>query len=48
MGLIIGFLGDGSAAGLSRAYHAAFLFPVAGLAAAIVLYLFSRDYWERA
>jgi sugar phosphate permease len=48
MGLIIGFLGDGSAAGLSRAYHAAFLFPVAGLATAIVLYLFSRDYWERA
>ena len=48
MGLIIGFLGDGSAEGLSRAYHAAFLFPVAGLATAIVLYLFSRDYWERA
>lgn len=48
MGLIIGLLGDGSAAGLSRSYHAAFLFPVAGLAAAIVLYLFSRDYWERS
>jgi uncharacterized membrane protein YuzA (DUF378 family) len=30
------------------AFHAAFLFPVVGLAGAIVLYLFARDYSEKS
>lgn len=47
MGVIIEALGRGDAAALPRAFHAAFLFPVAGLAGAIVLYLFARDYSEK-
>ncbi|QSV47025.1 MFS transporter [Geobacter benzoatilyticus] len=43
MGVIVGSCGRGAAA----AYHAAFLFPVAGLAAAIVAFFFARDYSEK-
>jgi hypothetical protein len=44
MGLIVGSFGRGTAGAPPQAFHAAFLFPVAGLAAAIVLYLCARDY----
>jgi hypothetical protein len=48
MGLIIGSFGRGVAGTPPAAFHAAFLFPVVGLAAAIVLYLFARDYSEKS
>jgi sugar phosphate permease len=44
MGVIVGSFGRGAAGAPPQAFHAAFLFPVAGLAAAIVLYLCARDY----
>lgn len=44
MGLIIGSYGQGTAVASPQAYHAAFLFPVIGLAIAIVLFLFAREY----
>lgn len=44
MGLIIGSFGQSGSDASPRAFHAAFLFPVAMLAVAIVLYMFSRDY----
>jgi sugar phosphate permease len=47
MGLIIGSFGRGAAGAPSEAFHRAFLFPVAGLAVAIVLFLFARDYGEK-
>ena len=47
MGVIVGSFGGDGGGMLPRAYHAAFLFPVIGLAVAIVLYLFARDYWEK-
>ena len=43
MGLILGTWKDGGG-GIPQAYHAAFVFPVAGLAVAIVLFFFARDY----
>lgn len=47
MGVIIGRFPRGAAGAVPRAFHAAFLFPIVGLATAIVLYLFSRDYSEQ-
>lgn len=47
MGVIVGSFGGGAAGASPAAYHAAFLFPVAGLAVAIVAYLFARDYSEK-
>jgi sugar phosphate permease len=44
MGLIIGTFGQPGADASPQAYHAAFLFPVAALAVAILMYMFSRDY----
>lgn len=44
MGLIIGFYERGATGAPPQAYHAAFLFPVIGLAIAIVLFMFARDY----
>jgi len=48
MGVIVGSFGRGAAGATPAAYHAAFLFPVAGLAVAIVAFLFARDYSERS
>jgi sugar phosphate permease len=47
MGVIVGAVGGGTAVIPARAFHAAFLFPVAGLAAAIVCFLFAKDYSGR-
>lgn len=47
MGVIVGSFGRGATGALPRAYHAAFAFPVAGLAIAIVIYLFARDYSDK-
>ncbi|HTG80741.1 MAG TPA: MFS transporter, partial [Geobacteraceae bacterium] len=47
MGVIIGTLGREATGSLPRAFHLAFLFPVCGLACAIVLYLFARDYSDK-
>ena len=47
MGVIVGSFGRGATGALPRAYHAAFAFPVAGLAMAIVIYLFARDYSDK-
>jgi len=47
MGMIVGAFGRESTGSLPRAFHLAFLFPVCGLACAIVLYLFARDYSEK-
>lgn len=47
MGVIVGSHGRGTAGASPAAYHAAFLFPVVGLAVAIVAYLFARDYSEK-
>ncbi|GLI38298.1 MFS transporter [Geobacter hydrogenophilus] len=47
MGVIVGSYGRGAAGASPAAYHAAFLFPVAGLAGAIVAYFFARDYSEK-
>jgi sugar phosphate permease len=47
MGLIIGSFGRGAAGAPPKAFHWAFLFPVTGLAIAIVLFLFARDYAEK-
>ncbi|CAG0955169.1 putative sulfoacetate transporter SauU [Geobacteraceae bacterium] len=47
MGVIVGSYGRGAAGASPAAYHAAFLFPVVGLAVAIVAYLFARDYSEK-
>lgn len=44
MGLIVGSYGRLATGAPPQAYHAAFLFPVIGLAIAIVLFLFARDY----
>lgn len=44
MGVIVGSYGRSATV---AAYHAAFLFPVAGLAAAIVAFFFARDYSEK-
>jgi sugar phosphate permease len=46
MGLIIGSFPRGAGGATPQAFHSAFLFPVVGLAVAIVLYLFARDYSE--
>ncbi|TWJ19035.1 MFS transporter [Geobacter argillaceus] len=46
MGLIIGSFPRGADGATPQAFHSAFLFPVVGLAVAIVLYLFARDYSE--
>jgi sugar phosphate permease len=46
MGLVIGAAAGGSAA-TPQAFHRAFLLPVAGLAAAVALYLSARDYTRR-
>ena len=48
MGLIIGSQGRGAAGLPPSAFHSAFLLPVSCLAAAIVLFLPARDYWEKA
>ncbi len=47
MGLIIGSIGGNSAEMQAQAFHAAFLFPLTGLAMTIVLFLLARDYWEK-
>ena len=47
MGLIIGSYGRGAAGAPPVAFHAAFLMPIAGLAIAIVLFMFARDYGEK-
>ncbi len=47
MGLIIGSIGGNSAGMQAQAFHAAFLFPLTGLAMTIVLFLLARDYWEK-
>jgi len=47
MGLIVGSYSRGATATLPQAFHAAFCFPVIGLAVAIVLYLFARDSTEQ-
>ncbi|WP_306535806.1 MFS transporter [Geobacter sp.] len=47
MGVIVGSYGRGAAGASPAAYHAAFLFPVVGLAVAIVAFLFARDYSEK-
>jgi sugar phosphate permease len=44
MGLIIGSFKNGEIYIPSVAFHAAFLFPIIGLAVAIVSYFFARDY----
>ncbi|MFA7060234.1 MAG: MFS transporter [Pedobacter sp.] len=44
MGLIIGSYEPGATGAPPQAYHAAFLFPVIGLAIAIVLFMFAREY----
>ncbi|WP_243372137.1 MFS transporter [Geotalea sp. SG265] len=46
MGLIIGVMKRGMG-GMPQAFHGAFIFPVAGLAVAIVLFSFARDYFDR-
>lgn len=46
MGLIIGRLREGGGP-VPEAFHAAFIFPVAGLAIAMALFFFARDYAER-
>jgi len=47
MGLIVGSYARTASGAPPQAFHAAFLFPVIGLAVAIVLYLFARDYSEK-
>lgn len=44
MGVIIGSYGGSATAAPPRAFQAAFSFPVAGLAIAIVLFIFAKDY----
>lgn len=45
MGVIVGSYGDGAAGGISAgAFHAAFMFPIAGLALSIILFLRAREY----
>jgi sugar phosphate permease len=44
MGVIIGAYGSGVGDSAARGYHAAFLFPVGGLALAIACYSFAGDY----
>jgi sugar phosphate permease len=46
MGLIIGVLKRGTGE-MPQAFHGAFVFPVAGLAVAILLFNFARDYFDR-
>jgi hypothetical protein len=46
MGIIIGASGRTDAGSLPAGFHAAFLLPVAGLALALVLFSFARDYTE--
>ncbi len=48
MGVIIGRLKLGGAHTPAAAFHAAFLFPIIGLAIAIALYFLARDYWEKS
>ncbi len=48
MGIIVGSYGHTAAGSPPSAFHAAFLLPVVCLAIAIVLFLFARDYWEKA
>lgn len=47
MGVIVGHFPRGGSGAIARAFHAAFLFPVIGIAVAIVFYLFARDYSEQ-
>lgn len=47
MGVIVGSFGRGAAGAPSAAFHVAFLFPVAGLAIAIIAFFFARDYSEK-
>jgi MFS family permease len=47
MGLIVGSFGRSAAGAPPLAFHAAFLFPIASLALAIVFYAFARDYWDK-
>ncbi|MBT1073217.1 MFS transporter [Pelotalea chapellei] len=47
MGLIIGAHGRSTNGIPPQAFHTAFLFPITGLAVAIVLYACARDYWEK-
>jgi hypothetical protein len=47
MGLIVGAVGGATGGTPPHAFHAAFLFPVVTLAAAILLYACARDYTGR-
>jgi len=47
MGQIVGSYPRTATGAPPQAFHAAFLFPVSGLAVAILLYLFARDYSEK-
>ncbi len=45
MGVIVGSYGDDAAGGISAgAFHAAFMFPIAGLTLSIILFLRAREY----
>ncbi|HIJ95111.1 MAG TPA: MFS transporter [Desulfuromonadales bacterium] len=48
MGVIIGEFGGAVGSMPAAAFHQAFLFPVAGLLMAIVLYLFAKDYGQQS
>jgi len=47
MGVIVGSHSRTASGASPQAFHAAFLFPICGLAIAIVLFMFARDYWEK-
>lgn len=46
MGIIIGSVLKTTPEASAQAYHAAFQFPIAALAFAVVLFFFAKDYWE--
>ncbi len=48
MGVIIGQFSDGGVHPSAAAFHAAFLFPILGLAVAIIAYSFAEDYGIRS
>ena len=47
MGMIIGSHGSSGPSISPQAFHAAFLFPIIGLAITIVLFCGAKDYWEK-
>ena len=46
MGIIIGSVLKTTPEASAQAYHAAFQFPIAALAFAVVMFFFAKDYWE--